>query len=697
LLSLVFLASLLWRDSRISRQSAIEARESESAARAAEAASLLEETRARVRDGQWVDRNHAVTDVLRSHELQPSAAARDVLVSLLALPTLEKTREVPYSSGHPVFFSGDLSRYVSKSQNSTTIHDTVTHQPLFTIPEAAASGHPPGPLSPDGRRLMLRTNSRMNIWEVETATKSASLPPAVWPAGFSANAGITATGRYFARLDQPPAKPIAITGTDCEAHAISPDGKLILMAHLKRLRIQLVDVATGTSVRDSELPGASIVHCAVWTADSRQFYTGLTDGRIAGWSIDESAPDWIVPAHTDGVDSLALFDDGRHLITQGRDGLTKVWNLSTHTNVFTLPWTGLRVMASSDGRNLAVDSAPIRKTLLYHFTPPPVCVQVRLPASRVPNSYQQGEAAVIPAPDGRTFAVTAGSDVHLLDRDGTPLESLSCGRCDDLVPHPSGAEFIRSETKGRDHTLFRVPPGWSGPWNDRSLILGKWTNDVVLLPHAATHRLLLGNRRRITVLDPPPGGTRAPSTLATSGRVTAMAFSPDGTMFAWAGGETSTDRQSRIHVMDAAGEREITRIPLAGAPRVIAFTADNAGIICGDNDRLHCRNIASGREVWSVPHTRPQTPLLRTPVCLAVASRSGAIAAPLAVDSVSLLDGKTGRILLTLQHPMHQIVRSIGLSPDGTRLITVGSYVAQVWRLDTIEEELTRHSMPLPR
>jgi hypothetical protein len=46
---------------------------------------------------------------------------------------------------------------------------------------------------------------------------------------------------------------------------------------------------------------------------------------------------------------------------------------------------------------------------------------------------------------------------------------------------------------------------------------------------------------------------------------------------------------------------------------------------------------------------------------------------------------------------MHQIVRSIGLSPDGTRLITVGSYVAQVWRLDTIEEELTRHSMPLPR
>jgi hypothetical protein len=176
-----------------------------------------------------------------------------------------------------------------------------------------------------------------------------------------------------------------------------------------------------------------------------------------------------------------------------------------------------------------------------------------------------------------------------------------------------------------------------------------------------------------------------------------MAFSPDGTMFAWAGGESSTDPQSRVHVMDAAGEHEITRIPLAGAPRVIAFTADNASIICGDNDRLYCRSLASDLELWSVPHTRPQTPLLRTPVCLAVASQSGAVAIPLTEDSVSLLDGKSGRILLTLRHPMNQIVRAIGLSPDGTRLITVGSYVAQVWRLDRIAEELARRAMPMPR
>jgi sugar lactone lactonase YvrE len=207
----------------------------------------------------------------------------------------------------------------------------------------------------------------------------------------------------------------------------------------------------------------------------------------------------------------------------------------------------------------------------------------------------------------------------------------------------------------------------------------------------------VGNRGRITVVEPFPQGTRASAPLLVGGRVISMAFSPDGKLFAWAGGETATDRQCRIHLMDAAGEREITRIPLPEAPRVIAFTADNANIICGDNNRLHCRSLATGRELWSVPHTRPQTPLLRTPVCLAVASQAGTIAAPLTADSISLLEAKTGRILLTLQHPMHQIVRAIGLSPDGTRLITVGSYVAQVWRLDTVEEELARHAMPLPR
>ncbi len=72
-----------------------------------------------------------------------------------------------------------------------------------------------------------------------------------------------------------------------------------------------------------------------------------------------------MPAHTDRLSDLALFDDDRHLISVCRDGLMKVWNLHSQAAVAPFPFSCRRAQVSTDGRYVALDSAVDRKTLLF--------------------------------------------------------------------------------------------------------------------------------------------------------------------------------------------------------------------------------------------------------------------------------------------------------------------------------------------
>jgi WD40 repeat protein len=690
--SLMLSGALLWRGYLASRQDAEEARAGETAARAAEAAALIEETQARMGNGQWVDRGKAVAAVRRAQQLQPSPVARDVLVSLLALPELERVGAVPYDGRRPVYFNGDLSRYAARQGAATTVRDSSDHRVLFTIPAAGLGTFPVGPLSADGSRLSLRTASGTDVWDVASATRLGSLRSAMWLPGFSDDGRITAGEREI--LDLGPQPPVVrpFAATTCQALAIAPDGSRILLAQGDRLRLQLVDSANGGILREHELPGTNTMHCAEWTADGTRFFTGSTDGRVMRWDAEAFAPDWILPLHTAGVDDLALFDGDRHLITQGRDCLTRIWNLQSESCVATLPWGGVRVQASRDGHRLAIDCPPEGKSLIYRFHEPLLCRIVRLPAANVPNSYYQGRAAVIPAADGQSFALTAGHDVHLLDRDGALTGTLACGQCDHLVAAPGGGGWVRDRRMAGKHELLRVPFDWAGGWQDPALRLATVESPVAFAADQAGGRLLVALRNRVFSIDPATGRQTpfgAPA-LPRGTAVTAAAVSHCGRFFAWAG---SLGETRQLHVTEVATGRETATLTLTEAPRVIAFTADGEALLTGDNHRVSCHDLGTGRVFWSVPHTRRQEPELKTPITIAVAAGNGAIAVPLDAGSVSLIDRRDGRVRLTLRHPFRHDLRAIGLSPDGGRLLAVGSYVVQVWKLDAAAVELRRHGM----
>ncbi len=697
--SLAILTVLLAREYRASQRAAMESRLSENTARVAEAGSLLQETRAKLRDGQWVDRSSSIEAVLRAHSLRPSGEARDVLLSLLALPLLEKTGEVPYTGSRPVFFSGDLSRYLTVEPGATAVRDTATRKVLSSIPEIPGVNHPPGPLSRDGTRLILRGSSRTAVWDTATRRELVTLAsgfgfPCFSPDGSSASAGLC-----VARLNQTPPSSVTLTEPEYGCRSLSPDGRHLLIAHNERPELKLCSSDTGAVVREYSAAGSHMIHSSAWQSDGLAFFTGMVDGKLARWSLTSSTPDWIVPAHTDGVDDMALFDDDRHLITQGRDGQTKIWDLRTLTTVLTLPWGGLRVIASDDGQHLALDCKPEKKSHLYRFTPPPVCTLVRLPPSPVSNSYYQGEATVLPDSDGQGFAVTSGHDIHLLGRDGTLKESLRCGRCDGLARDPSGTGFVRISSANRKSQVYRVPPGRPGPGDDTRLLTGVWPGTFAgITNHPVTNNLLVGAGDRMSTADAAPGvklqfTALKPAALETGAILSAIAYSPSGRLLARAGTDRAGERQRRIHIHKTEGPPGDTAIATATFASALAFTADETALLAGDGNFITCHDLTTGRIRWQISHQRPFDRDVHARIRIAVAARTGTIAAALAPETVSLLDPLTGTILRTFRHPTGRTIRGIGISPDGTRLVAAGSYLVQVWRLDAVEEELAKYGM----
>ncbi len=702
--SLAVVAGLLLKEYRASQRAADESRtaeaasrRAESAARDSEAASLLEEARARLREGQWGRRDDAIAAVQRAHALRPSAAARDVLLSLLALPNLEPDGTVPYSAGRPVFFNGDLSLYVTVERDHTAVRETGSGKVLHTVPEAAHRSWPPGPLSVDGTKLFLRGARRTAVWDLPSRQAGPAFPPGSGFLYLSDDAAFAATSQS---LTHPGASGVVtVPHPEYSARGFSPDGKYLVSARADRLSMKLIETATGQAVQDYDVAGSHMVHALKWSRDGSCFYTGTVDGKLARWFPRESTPDWIIPAHTDSVDALTLFDGDRHLLTQSRDGLTKIWDLRTLTSVFSLPWGGIRAAASSDGMRLAVDCPPEKVSRLYRFTPPPICRLVRLPASPAPNAYLQGEAAVLPGMGGGAFTVTSGHDLHVLDGEGQVLKSLTCGRCDGVAPDPAGRGFIRNSSLGRDHSTWRCPEEWSGAWDDSKLQFGKWQGGaLVMAAHPVTRALYIAAGDRIMAAEPLAGEEvrmveATPPALRTGGVVSAMTVDPSGRLFAWAGTEKAGASRVSIHIQRLDGSPPPPPIPAALPVHVLAFTADGAAILAGDSQLVSCFDLASGGLRWKLTHSRPRERDLYAPVRLSVAARSGAVAIALTPESVSLVDPATGRIERTFAHPLGRTVRGIGLDADGTRLVCIGSHLVQIWNLTAAASQLRQFGL----
>jgi WD40 repeat protein len=189
------------------------------------------------------------------------------------------------------------------------------------------------------------------------------------------------------------------------ALALSPDGKWLAVGEGERVLIH--DVGATDAPVIAKLEGhKDVVQSLAWSGDGQRLaaggYRGVLvwkagewklehalagplEGRVAGitflpdgvtlivadgamsqrgvlhrWKLGELKPSATVEAHKDNILSLALSRDGKQLATGGADGLAKVWDAATFTEVAKLEGhVGhvLSVAFHTDGKTLVSGSA----------------------------------------------------------------------------------------------------------------------------------------------------------------------------------------------------------------------------------------------------------------------------------------------------------------------------------------------------
>ena len=163
--------------------------------------------------------------------------------------------------------------------------------------------------------------------------------------------------------------------------------------------------------------------------------------------------------------------------------------------------------------------------------------------------------------------------------------------------------------------------------------------------------------------------------LDHDGRVTAVAFSPDGTRVATGSGSGDMSGGGSARVFDAATGTEISRLDHDSPVTAVAFSPDGTRVATGSGDMLgrggsaRVFDAATGTEISRLDHDSPVNAVAFSPDGTGVATGSGSgDMLGRGAGSARVFDAATGTETSRLDHDSP--VTAVAFSPDGTRVAT---------------------------
>jgi WD40 repeat protein len=433
----------------------------------------------------------------------------------------------------------------------------------------------PGCFSPDARQLLTPYRADQDkpgeiaFWEVATGKKSKSVPvPFAFENAWSPDAGRMLIGK--AVHDLTTGKIVReLKGEGGLPLAFSPDGRKIVTGSSEGMTT-IWDAERGEVLLHLGSTGVEVVSLAM-SADGRLAVSGQR-GRTAAilWDLNRGQVTHVLPVHKWGA-AVSLSADGRYLLTH-EFGETNLWNTSAGTRLrtFTEHYGPVPVGLTADGNKVLANSRFDTKAVFWDIeakkeTP-------ALPAHLAqPLAFSADGRYVIA---GSVMPGVSGPPLALWDlTTGKQLKTFACG----TYTIPGWAKEIATSTD--DFTCVCFSP------NGKHILTGHQSNRATLWNVASG--------QPVHTMTGHAGLVVNPTSASWEGSIRAVAFSPDGKMFA-----TASRDATAILWEAASGQKLKTLAGHTHQLNAIFFTADSKRVVTGSSDgTVRIWDVATGGEV----------------------------------------------------------------------------------------------------
>ena len=695
--------------------------------------SLLAQARALRESGLLGIRTQAIQALDHAIRLQPSPASQAELSSALAMTELRPIPPFSYGSGERSNADAAFTRYTSlDAMGHLTVRQLQDRSIISRVPLDIVDPDGYGPFSPDGRFLCVRPVRKQPfaVWDCQenrfrhqaVAGTSVLFAPdsrtlAIGDAAGQLKLMDVITGAILATYDTA-LKPV-------RPYSFSPDGTHLVAGQFASPRFEVLETATGRSVQRGEHPPAARLRCAAWRPDGSGFFIGTESSKIYEWSLTGNSLPRPYIGHQNNVTALAVHPGGEWLLSQSKDGTTRIWSTLSAQMVAQLPCHGSEVRFSPDGRQLLFEDRNAQLLHLVDLIPSPVCRQFLIPHPDSDNIGTRGCWSICFSPDGALLSIGDTDGLfHFDGHTGQLLNHQRLGFCWSLAWSPDGSALFSASKSGLQcwptarfpgpapetpsptavslsaPTISHRAPAGSA-W--RLLSPETWEKERPdpALPSASINHLAVSADNRTVALayDHSLGlfdaasGKRTQRLPSIDSKLDALALSPDGSLAA-----ASHQHADGVMVWDTASHHCLQRLPTRFAEATLCFHPDGRSLITGDLEALTCWDARSGAMRWQIPCPSRSSVSVR----VALTPDGTLLAANLTPETVYLFDPANGHEITRLSHPSPHRIAGLAFSADHSRLAVLClGHLVQLWDLQCLRQELSARSLdwahpPLP-